>query len=69
MSMFKIVNTCNFDTDYPDEEFVNLPRMNEENAKRVAAAINAAFSSISQNYPRFWKVVPADYVLKPGFEP
>ena len=62
----KIVNTDNFGGDYPDESFLNLPRMTEEHARLVAKAINSGFGEMSQ---RYWKVVIDSYELKPGFEP
>lgn len=63
----KIVETDNYGGDYPNESFVNLPSMNEEHAKIVAAAINSGFHT--GNYPRYWKVVEDDYELQGGFEP
>jgi len=64
----KIVETDNFGSDYPNEKFVNLPTMREENAKAVVEAINDGFPD--PNYmPRYWKVVKDDYKLQPGFEP
>lgn len=62
----RIVETDNYDRDYPEEQFVNLPRMNEEHAKIVAAAINSGFHT--ERF-RYWKVVEDDYVLQGGFEP
>lgn len=62
----RIVETDNFGRDFPDEKFLNLPPMPELNALEVAAVINAAFSSM---HPRFWRAVPDDYKLRPGFEP
>lgn len=62
----RIVETDNFDRDYPDESFVNLPRMVEDHAQAVADAINAGFSG---GHHRYWRVVPDDYVLQGGFEP
>ncbi len=64
--MFRIVETDNYDRDYPDEKFVNLPPMLEKDAVAVAAAINLSFPG---NHPRYWKVVPDNYVLSPAFEP
>jgi hypothetical protein len=64
--MAKIVETDNFGGDYPDERFVSLPMMTETHAKKVADAINSGFH---ENATRYWKVVPNDYVLSPGFEP
>jgi hypothetical protein len=62
----RIVETNNFGDDYPNEKFVNLPRMSEEHALEVCNAINYGFS---QGFPRFWKVVENNYKLQPGFEP
>lgn len=63
--MARIVETDNYDGDYPDERFV-LFSMSEIDAKRVCEAINFA---AGEHYPRYWKVVDNDYELKPGFEP
>lgn len=65
--MARIVNTDNFGGDYPDEKFVeNLPLMTREHAQKVCDAINKPFSDLHR---RYWKVVPDDYRLLPGFEP
>lgn len=62
----KIVETCNFDSDYPDEIFVNIPGcLSEEEAQKIADIINQA----CQPHSRYWKVVENDYVLSGGFEP
>ena len=63
----KIVETDNFGGDYPDEKFVNLPRLSPGAAAEICMQINACCSGHSA--PRFWKVVADDYKLKPGFEP
>lgn len=63
--MSRIVETDNFDGDYPDERFV-LFQMPKEHAEKIADAINAAAGPHAH---RFWKVVDGDYKLKPGFEP
>lgn len=60
----RIVETDNYDGDYPDEKFVNLPRMNADKANYIADAINKALCG-----RRYWKVVDDDYELQPGFEP
>jgi len=65
----KIVDTCNFDSDYPNEKFLPLGNMTEEHAKAVAKAINEGFNSANYSHPRYYKVVPNEYVLQPGFEP
>ena len=68
MDMYRIVETDNFDGDYPDESFVNLPPMNFNDAHRVANAINDALCPRSQ-CQRYWKVVKVGYELRPGFQP
>ena len=62
----KIVETDNFDGDYPDEKFLNLPLLTEYAAKCIAKEINSHFQNA---YPRFWKVVNDNYKLVGGFEP
>lgn len=62
----RIVETDNFGRDYPDETFVPIPAMSEEDAKVVADIINR--SAGPQSF-RFWKVVDTDYELAPAFEP
>ena len=64
--MARVVETDNYDGDYPDEKFLAIPPMAQVDAKRVADAINSAFPTHS---PRYWKVVPDDYELRPGLEP
>ena len=66
---FRVVDTDNFDGDYPDEKFVG-PYLPEKAASMVANALN---SSSGPNADRFYKVVPSPidnpYKLQPGFEP
>lgn len=62
----KIVDTDNFGGDYPAEKFLNLPPLPEDHCKKIANAINDA---LGPNATRFYKVVPNDYKLAPGFEP
>lgn len=66
--MFSIVETDNFDGDYPDEKFLSpLPLIREEElAQKIADAIN---SCIGEESKRFWKVVRLPYTLRHGFEP
>lgn len=63
--MARIVDTDNFDGDYPDEKFLLFP-MPEKAAQKIVDAINEA---AGPNSPRYWKVVENDYTLQPGFEP
>jgi hypothetical protein len=65
----RIVETDNFNRDYPIEKFLNLPMMTEDEGVIIANKINDVFNR-HQNYPRFWKVVENDYVLDDQpFEP
>ena len=65
---YRIVETDNHGSDYPCEEFVNLPYMTEDEAKALAKEINRLFC-YDNSCTRFWRVVPADYELQGGFEP
>jgi hypothetical protein len=62
----RIVETDNFGGDYPNEQFLNIVAVPEEHARKIADAINAA---MGPNCHRYWKVVPNDYKLQPGFTP
>ncbi len=62
----KIVNTCVFGNDYPDEYFINLPPLTKECCQEIADIVN---STQDVNCTRYWKVVPDNYKLQPGFEP
>ena len=64
--MAKIVNTDNFGGDYPNEFFLNCSWLSDKQAREVADALN---SSDDPNASRYWRVVPDNYILKPGFEP
>lgn len=64
--MARIVNSDNYGGDYPNESFLNLPLLQAGRAELIANAINFA---IGEDGPRYYKVVPDDYVLQPGFEP
>jgi hypothetical protein len=63
----KIIDTDNFGGDYPNEKFVNVPRMNPTQAAELCALLNTMFSG--ETARRIWQVVPDDYELQPGFEP
>jgi len=62
----RIVETDNYGSDYPNEKFVNLPSMDEESCKAIADIVN---NWAGEHCSRYWKVVPPDYELAPGFEP
>jgi hypothetical protein len=57
----RIVETDNFGGDFPDEKFLNIPSVELEHAKAIAAAINAAFPS---GCSRWWIVAKDDYQPK-----
>lgn len=63
--MSRIVDTDNFDGDYPNERFLLWP-MSEADAMAIAGILNNA---TSEDHPRFYKVVDDAYKLQPGFEP
>jgi hypothetical protein len=65
---YQIVETDNLGGDYPDEKFVSLPYLQEDAAKRIAAAINAECCNWD-GARRYWKVVSVGYQLQLGFEP
>lgn len=67
INMPRIVETDNFGGDYPNEQFVNLPTMPLEVAKKIADTLNEHFNT--GTYSRYWKAVENNYILKPGFEP
>lgn len=66
---FKVVETDNYGRDYPNEKFAT-PYIfrNSGEAEAVAKTLNDIFCSTG-NEDRYWKVVPEDYRLQPGFEP
>lgn len=75
--MYKIIETDNFDGDYPAE--VELARKdsegsttfifpNEKQAQLVCDALNKALSNNTSSL-RYYKVVDYQYILQPGFEP
>lgn len=62
----RIVETDNFGGDYPNEAFLNVPLVDAGRAQNIADAINM---NVPTDYPRFWRVVPNEYVLRKGFTP
>ena len=62
----KIVNTDNYGSDYPDEKFLNIHRVDTGTAKKICDALN---ENMGENSPRFYKIVDNDYKLIGGFEP
>ncbi len=66
MTRYRIVETDNFGRDYPDEKFLRIPPLSEDDAKQVVDIINRA---AGPDHSRYWKVVPLDYKLAPDFKP
>ena len=62
--MARILDTDNFDGDYPAEKFLLWP-MREEKAERI---VDILYED-GFNNDRYYKVVDNDYILRPGFEP
>lgn len=63
--MYRVVNTCNFGKDYPDEKFVGEP-MSHGEALKTARELNGQGGPDAM---RYHKVVLEGYTLQPGFEP
>ena len=64
----KIVDTDNFDGDYPNEKVVADNIKYRPFAETMCDALNKKYC-YSDACSRFYKVVEDDYVLQPGFEP
>ena len=64
--LFRVVDTDNFGSDYPDEKFITIA-LPEELCKEIALWRNSKPGA--DKHPRYWKVVPQGYKLQPGFEP
>jgi len=66
----RIINTDNHGGDYPDEKFLccgkSPLRFNLEDAKIIQGVLN---KKITNDSPRYWRIVEDDYKLQPGFEP
>lgn len=60
----RIVDTCNYGSDYPAEKFV-LGELPASIAQRIAEALNEKEGPDAR---RFFTVVPDDYALQPGQE-
>lgn len=64
---FRVIETDNFGGDYPDESWQS-PELTEQAANEVAALYNRERCAHA-SAPRFYRVVPSDYKLQPGFQP
>lgn len=61
---WKIVDTDNFGSDYPNETVIADSIVNKDCAEIMAKALNS-----DTEHSRYYKVVDESYVLQPGFEP
>lgn len=66
VAYFKIIDCDMFDGDYPNEKFVEPlpPKLTRAQADRICDAICLG---VEMHSPRYWRVVPEDYKLQPGF--
>jgi hypothetical protein len=67
MDYYRVIETDNFNGDYPNEQFATPYAMSKAQADEIAALFNKFFSG--EHASRFWQVVPNDYELVGGFEP
>lgn len=63
---YRVVETDNYASDYPDEKFVGPALRMKGAAEAVAAYFN---TDVTDDSSRYYKVVELPYVLQPGFEP
>lgn len=63
---FKIIETDNFNADYPDEKLIAENIAREDMARAMCRTLNNNWSG--EHAPRYYKVVSCEYVLQPGFE-
>jgi len=64
---FRIVDTDNFDGDYPDEKWASPVLFSHAVADSIAKILNDHLSGGFA--PRYYKIVELPYTLQPGFEP
>ncbi len=62
----KIVDTDNYDGDYPNEKVIASGITNKDLGEVMVDALNAVGGVRSA---RYYKLVEDDYVLQPGFQP
>lgn len=67
MDFFRIVETCNNDSDSA-EQFATPYRFRMDEAHTLAKAFNQTLNPTGQG-DRYWKVVRDGYVLSEGFQP
>lgn len=67
VTSWKIIDTDNFDGDYPDEKVVIENLRDLEQANMICRALIDHFCY--DGCPRYYKVVDDGYKLQPGFEP
>lgn len=64
--MFRIVRASNFDKDWYNEEFLNIPPVHADAAERICRTLNAYLGYEYSNSEHIYKVVAEDYKLHIG---
>jgi hypothetical protein len=62
MTWFQIVEGDNSDSDYPEEERVNLPLLPKKEAEEVCSILNG-FANKGSMARRYWRPESKDYKL------
>jgi hypothetical protein len=66
----RIIDTDNFGGDYPDEKFLQVGDKPLTVPKDIANEVCSKLNAMGGNHSlRYYRMVPDDYVLQPGFEP
>lgn len=65
--MFRVVRKSNFDIDWYDEEFLNVPPMDQVACEAIVAVLNDRLVHGSSEH--IYAVVPEDYKLYIGRVP
>lgn len=69
LETWRVVDTDNFGSDYPDENFVSVGIKTEVEAQRFADAANKQMGSDAQRFLKVVQHFEIVYTLQPGFEP
>lgn len=64
--MFRIVRSSNFDKDWYNEEFLNIPPVRADAAERIARTLNVYLGYESSSSEHIYKIVPEGYQLYIG---
>lgn len=66
---WRIIDTDNFDGDYPNEQFVAIGIRSEFEAESIALFLNKHAGKHASRYYRVEPHIEISYKLQPGFEP